>query len=83
MHLCEWFTLSQVSSRGNNGKDKTRKKMNNKEKKIMIIIIIIKKKSQKGQRSGGTEGRERIEREKKDFFFSFLRFSLRSTKIGS
>ena len=78
VHLCEWLTLSQVSSGGNNGKDKF-KKRKKKEKGIKKKRKIGKKIKSKREGEKQTGGSESERREKEIFFF---RFSLRSTEIG-
>ena len=76
VHLCEWLTLRQVSSGGNNGKDKFKKKELRKNEKR------IKKRNKIKKVRRGIDGREGEREEREREIFCFLRFSLRSTKIG-
>ena len=52
VHLCEWINLSQVSSGGHNGKDKTRKT-------IKITIKIKEEEKSNKRRKERNEGGER------------------------
>ena len=79
VHLNVWLTISHMIDDAIKGNKKIKKK----KKKNKIIIIIIKKKHikvKKGRRWTGE--REGVQRRFLFFIFSYLRFFLRSSKIG-
>ena len=70
VHLCEWLILSQVSSGGNNGKDKTRKKINKRKEKEMRKVKNKGRRPFLGRQKKGQRGSARREREREKKFAS-------------